>query len=123
MLPKIQSKFYTRSALVKSLIPKPSEGKVRAKFAEASPVRLPLVPKYSPFSDKKKFGKSGFSVDTLRQKVEEEESRNGRLLDMVNKVQMFQIAVSKINKNLESRKMNPIFKLRADAAPNNNTAH
>ena len=33
-LPNIQNKFYTRSALVKNLIPNPSEGKVRAKYME-----------------------------------------------------------------------------------------
>jgi hypothetical protein len=33
-LPNIKNKFYTRSALVKNLIPQPSEGKVRAKFGE-----------------------------------------------------------------------------------------
>jgi hypothetical protein len=33
-LPTIVSKFYTRSALVKNLIPLPSEGKIRAKFGE-----------------------------------------------------------------------------------------
>ncbi len=33
-LPSIQNKFFTRSALIKTLIPKPSEGKVRAKFSE-----------------------------------------------------------------------------------------
>ena len=31
-LPNIQNKFYTRSALVKNLIPLPSDGKIRAKF-------------------------------------------------------------------------------------------
>ena len=33
-LPNIQNKFYTRSALVKNLIPLPSDGKIRAKFQE-----------------------------------------------------------------------------------------
>lgn len=31
-LPALQTKFYTRSALMTNLIPTPSEGKVRAKF-------------------------------------------------------------------------------------------
>ena len=35
-LPTIVSKFYTRSALVKNLIPLPSEGKIRAKFGEGN---------------------------------------------------------------------------------------
>ena len=34
-LPSIRDKFYTRSALIRNLIPKPSEGKVRAKFGDA----------------------------------------------------------------------------------------
>ena len=34
-LPSIKDKFYTRSALIRNLIPKPSEGKVRAKFGDA----------------------------------------------------------------------------------------
>jgi hypothetical protein len=33
-LPNIQNKFYTRSTLVRNLIPLPSEGKVRAKFSK-----------------------------------------------------------------------------------------
>ena len=33
------------------------------------------------------------------------------MVDMVNKVQMFQIAVNKINKSMLTRKLNPIFKL------------
>ena len=33
-LPNIQNKFYTRSALIRNLIPLPAEGKVRALFAQ-----------------------------------------------------------------------------------------
>jgi hypothetical protein len=33
-VPNIQNKFYTRSALIRNLIPLPSEGKVRAQFAK-----------------------------------------------------------------------------------------
>ena len=40
-LPKIQNKFYTRSALVSNLIPLPSEGKVRAKFAQNQKIDYP----------------------------------------------------------------------------------
>lgn len=62
-LPQVKGKYYTRSALVKSLIPIPSEGKVRAVFQEkspqaiaasvagsgrkTSPVKLPSIQKYS----------------------------------------------------------------------------
>ena len=40
-LPSIKDKFYTRSALVKNLIPLPSEGKVRAKFCDNSKIAYP----------------------------------------------------------------------------------
>lgn len=33
-LPNVKDKFYTRSALVKNLIPMPSDGKIRSKFTE-----------------------------------------------------------------------------------------
>lgn len=33
-LPNVKNKYYTRSALVKNLVPFPSEGKVRAMFSE-----------------------------------------------------------------------------------------
>lgn len=36
-------------------------------------------------------------------------------LDLLNRVQMFQIAVNKINHNLEVRKKEPIFKLASHA--------
>ena len=36
-LPNVKNKFYTRSTLVKNLFPMPSEGKVRALFAEPQP--------------------------------------------------------------------------------------
>ena len=42
-LPNIQSKFYTRSALVKNLIPIPSDGMVRAKFKQASKITYPMI--------------------------------------------------------------------------------
>ena len=34
VLPNVKNKYYTRSTLVKNLIPFPSEGKVRALFSE-----------------------------------------------------------------------------------------
>jgi hypothetical protein len=34
-LPAFHNKFFTRSALVKNLIPQPSEGKIRARFGES----------------------------------------------------------------------------------------
>ena len=40
-LPNIKNKFYTRSALVKNLIPQPSEGKVRAKFGDSNSIHYP----------------------------------------------------------------------------------
>ena len=35
-LPNLKSKFYTRSALIKNLIPMPSEGKIRAKYGDGN---------------------------------------------------------------------------------------
>ena len=36
------------------------------------------------------------------------------MLDMINKVQMFQIACNKVNKNLEKKKKDPVFDLKAN---------
>jgi hypothetical protein len=38
------------------------------------------------------------------------------VLELINKVQMFQIAVNKINHNLEVKKREPIFKLAGNAS-------
>ncbi len=42
-LPNVKNKYYTRSTLVKNLIPFPSEGKVRALFGEAPSFSLPKL--------------------------------------------------------------------------------
>jgi len=42
-LPNVKNKYYTRSTLVKNLIPFPSEGKVRALFGESAGVTLPKL--------------------------------------------------------------------------------
>lgn len=42
-LPNIKDKFYTRSALVKNLIPLPSEGKMRSKFGESRKITYPPI--------------------------------------------------------------------------------
>jgi len=34
------------------------------------------------------------------------------MLEMINKVQMFQIACNKVNKSLSKRKLNPVFDLK-----------
>jgi len=44
-LPNLKSKFYTRSALIKNLIPMPSEGKIRAKYGDGNQI---LYPKPTP---------------------------------------------------------------------------
>ena len=43
MLPHMKNKFTTRSALVSSLIPQPSEGKVRKMFRSPDSLRLPRL--------------------------------------------------------------------------------
>lgn len=49
LMPKITSKFYTRSALIQQLIPVPSDGKVRATFRDSSaPYTAPLPTSVSP---------------------------------------------------------------------------
>lgn len=40
-LPNLKNKFYTRSALIKNLIPMPSEGKIRSKFSENREIIYP----------------------------------------------------------------------------------
>lgn len=42
-LPNIQNKFYTRSTLIKNLIPIPSEGKVRKTFQEKNKIIYPKL--------------------------------------------------------------------------------
>ena len=44
-MPNIKNKYYTRSALVKNLVPFPSEGKVRALFAEGGNISFPKIVK------------------------------------------------------------------------------
>lgn len=45
-LPNLKNKFYTRSALIKNLIPMPSEGKIRAKYADGAELNYPKpIPK------------------------------------------------------------------------------
>ena len=36
------------------------------------------------------------------------------MLDMINKVQMFQIACNKVNKSLKYRKLDPVFNLHIE---------
>lgn len=43
VLPNVKNKYYTRSTLVKNLIPFPSEGKVRALFGEQPNFALPRI--------------------------------------------------------------------------------
>ena len=40
-----------------------------------------------------------------------EQDKEMQMLDLINRVQMFQIASSKINQNLLQRKKNPVFNL------------
>ena len=43
--PNVKNKYYTRSTLIKNLIPFPSEGKVRALFGETPTITLPKLHK------------------------------------------------------------------------------
>ena len=156
-LPKINSKLFTRSALVKSLFPVPSEGKVRAMFGNSSQENLraktsaggqrrvhtnistqetyanvptkvsTAVPgdrnrrKISQFESRQEgSAKSLMTINSFRNKSRARTSQGGarnqyeNTLNMINKVQMFQIAVTKVNKNLVSRKKPPIFKIHSD---------
>ena len=54
-LPNLKNKYYTRSSLVKNLIPFPSEGKVRALFGEEQSISFPVI-------KKPRFGTSGSPV-------------------------------------------------------------
>lgn len=42
-LPNVKNKYYTRSSLMKNLIPNPSEGKVRALFGDQTSYTLPKI--------------------------------------------------------------------------------
>ena len=156
-LPKINSKLYTRSALVKSLFPVPSEGKVRAMFGNSSQENLRakttisgqrrvqtnvstqetygnLPTKIStaiPGARNRRKGsqiesgqdisaKSLMTMNSYRGRSRARTSQGGarnqyeNTLNMINKVQMFQIAVTKVNKNLVARKKPPIFRIHAE---------
>ena len=56
------------------------------------------------------------SVDVLAQ-----QDRELQMLDLINRVQMFQIASSKVNQNLLQRKKNPVFNLQFTEQIENNT--
>jgi hypothetical protein len=148
-LPKINSKLFTRSALMKSLFPVPSEGKVRAMFGHSSqdtiraktsigqkrrqtnistqesygmhqrvtttvPGNRPrrMISRVSTKPDATTVGGATFRT-TSRARTSHTLKRNQyeTTLNMISKVQMFQIAVNKVNKNLVARKKPPIFKL------------
>ena len=149
-LPKIHSKIFTRSALMKSLFPIPTEGKVRAMFLNSSkeqlrckstiPCRRKTVFQMkeadnnlstnisSALEEHKKKGsnywtsKQNVSASTirrdnsilkLRSKTSLENVRNqyDDTLNMVNKVRMFQIAASKVNKHMAARNKTPVFQI------------
>lgn len=111
-LPSVKNKFYTRSTLVKNLFPMPSEGKVRARFLDQASTKLPVMrsntlgsvertpakrlttdPQPSPF-------KAWTSESTLQSMTDPRHEAEGRMLDMINKVQMLQIAGDKANSSL-----------------------
>ena len=52
---------------------------------------------------------AGHTIDTTHQNEAEKEKE---MLDLINRVQMFQIASSKVNQNLLQRKKNPVFNLQ-----------
>jgi len=50
-----------------------------------------------------------FNTDSKRREINDDMNREAKLLDMINKVQMFQIAGDKVNKSLQQRKLSPVF--------------
>jgi hypothetical protein len=145
-LPKINSKIFTRSALVKTLFPVPSEGKVRAMFGHRSQDKIRshtsignqrrMTRQASAYADPSKritttipsnrnriisqattatVGAATFRTKSRAQTNESTRPSNyENTLNMISKVQMFQIAVTKVNKNLVARKKPPIFKIRKE---------
>lgn len=79
----MRHKFYTRSALVSSLIPHPSEGKVRALFGSEK-VILP--------ENNDQMASEYYNAEN------EDDKRQKEILDMINRVQLYQIAMGKIMK-------------------------
>lgn len=160
-LPKINSKIFTRSALVKSLFPVPSEGKVRAMFGHNSQENLrarttvagkrlvktnistvdtyadikmqqhrhTAIPGFRPRNITSQASSRHnnsigtiYTANTFRGLSRAKTTAGGKrtassnqydnTLNMINKVQMFQIAATKVNKNLIARKKPPIFTLK-----------
>jgi len=93
-LPKLRHKFYTRSALVSSLIPHPSEGKVRALFGSEKVI----LPDHSD-----QMASEYYDEET------EEDKRQNEILDMINRVQLYQIAMGKIMKTNTVKKEEDIL--------------
>lgn len=51
-------------------------------------------------------------IDDDQQASTIEQDREMQMLDLINRVQMFQIASSRVNQNLLQRKKNPVFNLQ-----------
>ena len=130
-----KSKFYTRSALVKNLIPNPSEGRVRKLFCgykDTSKTQLAPQPSsiLSQAAQKSVFGlnnrlsplnhesSAAYQQESAVFDQQTEIGKESQMLDLINKVQMFQIAGSKANKSLEGRRKQPVFDLQFTAAFN-----
>lgn len=57
-------------------------------------------------------GQDPYTDDPSKKELMDDLQREARLLDMINKVQMFQIAGDKVNKSLQQRKLSPVFTLK-----------
>ena len=78
--------------MVKNLIPQPSEGRVRAMFCSYDSQPKPNL---------SRAGQSIFNgrlnQSSIMSNEDPELDREAKLLDMINKVQMFQIAGNRVN--------------------------
>ena len=59
-------------------------------------------------------------MDDQTMQSQYEQNKEQKMLDLINRVQMFQIASSKINQNLQQRKKTPIFNLQFTETFDNN---
>ena len=117
---------------MKNLIPKPSDGKVRALFMDNKSMSLQRAGASSLLTGSRRANainvsnynsvQTGYThadplktintVHDYQQTSQMQQEKETQMLDLINRVQMFQIASSKVNQNLMQRKKNPVFNLQ-----------
>jgi hypothetical protein len=119
-----KNQHYTRSALIKNLIPQPSDGRVRSLFTDnkqrvaesaKQQLYLSLTKAYGTQESQVITQKGGSQVlegSPFQSIIMDETQKEGQMLDLINKVQMFQIAAAKANHSMVAKNKHPVFNLK-----------